>query len=107
MKETTMYRCACGLEPTKTEDAPCWRCDSTHAAADRIGDLEAALRYGDGGVTDAAALWLVEEVKRLRAALVEERAINLASTTYRHTPSERGRTTALAQLREEGLLPPE
>lgn len=49
---------------------------------------------------------VLAEVARLRAALVEERAINLASVVVAHIPSEKGRAAARAELVAEGLLPP-
>lgn len=43
----------------------------TVSGHDRLADIEAALEYGYGGVTDDAVVWLLAEVRRLRALLAD------------------------------------
>lgn len=74
--------------------------------SDRIPGIRFVLDQGDD-INAAAADWLVAEVERLRAALVEERAKWIA--LYDWEPRQgtwAAKDEARAELIAEGLLPP-
>lgn len=87
---------------------------------ERLAEIKAKLPYhmststhGDYHLASADCLrvcdcfWLVAEVERLRAALIEREETDIVINATTGYTAQELRVEALLRLREEGLLPPE